>query len=81
LAIHPRVLVPGEIPQSTQRNLKRQLFACEQSYLISYTWRHGAQHDETLPLINKPKHPKEGRIHGTKWKDPRPRRHMKILIL
>ncbi len=25
--------------------------------------------DETLPIINKPKHPKKGEIQGTKWKD------------
>jgi hypothetical protein len=31
--------------------------------------------DETLPTINKPKHPqKKGGIHGTKWKDPHPRK-------
>jgi hypothetical protein len=30
--------------------------------------------DETLPIINKPKHPKNWGIQGTKWKDPRPRR-------
>jgi len=30
--------------------------------------------DETLPIINKPKHPKKGGIQGTKWKDLHPRR-------
>jgi hypothetical protein len=30
--------------------------------------------DETLPIKNKPKHPKKGGIQGTKWKDPHPRR-------
>jgi len=30
--------------------------------------------DETLPIKQKPKHPKTGGIQGTKWKDPRPRR-------
>jgi hypothetical protein len=30
--------------------------------------------DETLPIINKPKHPKKEEIKGTKWKDPHPRR-------
>ncbi len=31
--------------------------------------------DETLPIINQPKHPKEkGKIQGTKWTNPRPRR-------
>jgi hypothetical protein len=56
---------------------KRQLFACEQSYLISYTWRQGAQHDETLPVINKTKAPKrrerESTWNKTKWKDACPR--------
>ncbi len=32
-------------------------------------------HDnETLPIINKTKHPKKGGIQGTKWKNPCPRR-------
>jgi hypothetical protein len=30
--------------------------------------------NETLPIINKPKHPKKGGIQGTKWQDPCPRR-------
>jgi len=32
--------------------------------------------DETLPIINKPKHPekKRGGMQGTKWKDPCPKR-------
>jgi hypothetical protein len=33
------------------------------------------QNDETLPIINKPKHPKKGGMQGTKWKDPCPKRH------
>jgi hypothetical protein len=33
--------------------------------------------DETLPIINKPKHPKMGGIQGTKWKRPYPRRQKK----
>jgi hypothetical protein len=36
-------------------------------------WEHNCD-DETLPIINKPKHPKKGRIQGTKWKDPHPRK-------
>jgi len=33
------------------------------------------KNDETLLIINKPKHPlKKGGIQGTKWKDPHPRR-------
>jgi hypothetical protein len=33
------------------------------------------QDDETLPIINKPNHPKKrGGIQETKWKDPRPKR-------
>ncbi len=30
--------------------------------------------DETLPIMNKLKHPKKGGIQGTKWKDPHPSR-------
>ncbi len=30
--------------------------------------------DETLPIKNKPKHPKKAGIQGTKWKDPPTRR-------
>jgi hypothetical protein len=31
--------------------------------------------DKTLPIINKPNHPKKGaRIQETKWKDPHPKR-------
>jgi hypothetical protein len=39
--------------------------------------------DDTLPTMNKPKHPKinnnnnNNKIQGTKWKDPHPRRQMK----
>jgi hypothetical protein len=33
--------------------------------------------DETLPIINKLKHPKKRIIQGTKWKDPCPRRQKK----
>jgi hypothetical protein len=30
--------------------------------------------DETLPIINKSKHPKKGEYKGKKGKDPRPRK-------
>jgi hypothetical protein len=32
------------------------------------------KNDETLPNINKPKHPNKGRIKGIEWEDPRPRK-------
>jgi hypothetical protein len=37
------------------------------------------KNDETLPNINKPKHPNKGRIKGTKLEDPRPRRQKNYL--
>jgi hypothetical protein len=33
--------------------------------------------DETLPIINKPKHPKKGKYKERKLKDPRQRRRQK----
>jgi hypothetical protein len=33
--------------------------------------------DETLPIINKLKHPKRGIVQRTKWKDPCPRKQKK----
>jgi hypothetical protein len=32
------------------------------------------KNDETLPNINKPKHPNKGRIKRTEWEDPHPKR-------
>ncbi len=32
------------------------------------------RNDETMPIINKPKHPEKGAIQGTKWKNPHLRR-------
>jgi hypothetical protein len=81
---HARTKLEGGYLSSHQFSCSCQITFCYTCFAIQnqiskpapfHHWEDtNHQHDETLPIINKPKHPKKRGFQRIKWTDPRPRR-------